>query len=1423
MPIPEERLYRPMRINRWFAVSSILMTASILWMIWVDYDRPFRAFQDDYYLGKAALAHLDYLDATREEKRKEIEEAEQRLADAKQFAEQTSGAKRANLKAERAEADLAFLKANAPWSHASQILEVTKDEYEKKLSEHGPNHPITKAAHEKFRGEEEEVDRLRKTKEEWEDKKKQLELDLRNLDKEVVAQEKRIAELKQVADAARQKDQQYRGVLTDKGLLGGLPIVKMVINAPMLDFTAPKNTPGRHQVYQLVLPDIRQRLNYLESYTTDRCTTCHVAIDDPEFSKDRLAQKLERSLPGVVEEMQRQGLGTVTAPAPPTVEGSDKPLPEGRVTEHWDRLTRKQQDAYFTELLKIVNNYLTQTGRKTIQLGQPLIAHPDLDLYVTVDSAHPMAKIGCTVCHEGNPQETDFVQAAHMPATHEIEEEWKHKYYIHMLGLPNVTFETIEHYWDRPMRLPQYSEAGCAKCHSQVADIDRFRGERKGSRLNLGQHLFREVGCINCHNVDALAGSRKVGPDLTRVASKLTPAFVQQWAFFPQKFRPSTRMPHFFMQENNRAESLNQFDPEPVQRTQAEVAAISKYLFAVSQPWKPLEKPDGVTGDVQRGRGLFRSLGCLACHANLAEFGEEWIAKDLMHREKLSAETAGYRYKAMTHEQRVRYAMQHFPDQTETIFEPDTVRFDPDRPYNPPTFSRFAPELSGIGSKTTAQWLYSWLMEPTLYAADTKMPSLRLTPAEAADIAAYLATLKNEEFEQREFEMDTARAQMANDLMFQILASQRSEARSQAIMRDEGKELTNMLVSLLRGSLGQRAAEGSVPPKTPDEVARLGEQAAQELIRPMPIEDKKLVFLGSKMINHYGCYACHKIPGFEETTPPGTDLGTAAASWAEKPVTQLDFAFYDDAFHDMRHEKEDIYQPIYPHDAKELAYWSPIPDDAEEQITHTHAAFAKHKMLNPRIWDREKIKKPYDKLKMPNYYFSEPEAEALTTYLLSRMPPRVNANLRVDYESGLEGPIAKGRSLTRELNCIGCHEIEDNAPSVHQYFLRELSGELRVDKVNAPPLLWGEGAKVQHNWFHRFLQHVEPLRPWLEIRMPTFNITGEQATTLVEYFAALSQDDSRKLAKALAPVNENIAAARAAAKHGEPTGGDWFLKDQLAGVAETLRQWAVERKLVRPGEVDLLANSPDDLVKAHAKMKDRVEFLKALYDVEYPFVEPSAALESDEHFKLGEQFTVDMGCLKCHVLGPMLPGPAKNTDDFVQMYRLDGVRGEGEQAVAILNGTPYPVGSVIDGHKIIRASNIYYETGDVDTKAVVEGPNASGETERVLLVAASAPNFGLTHERLRREWVFNWMLDPQAIMPGTKMPQNFPRVAKDGHLVITSPFEGDPRYPKTGPEQVNLLVDYLYDAGKRSARVPLPKTPAPKADEEFKEAEEFVD
>jgi len=140
MPVPEERLYNPERLNRWFAVASVLMTGSFLWMSYVDYARPWRDYQTNYYLSKAAMAHLSYLEAICEDQQQEIEEARRQRDRIVAELGETIAGEQARLEQERAEADLAFRKVNGPWSRASQVLEVTRDTYEKKLGAHGVEH-----------------------------------------------------------------------------------------------------------------------------------------------------------------------------------------------------------------------------------------------------------------------------------------------------------------------------------------------------------------------------------------------------------------------------------------------------------------------------------------------------------------------------------------------------------------------------------------------------------------------------------------------------------------------------------------------------------------------------------------------------------------------------------------------------------------------------------------------------------------------------------------------------------------------------------------------------------------------------------------------------------------------------------------------------------------------------------------------------------------------------------------------------------------------------------------------------------------------------------------------------------------------------------------------------------------------------------
>src|SRR5260370_19275061 len=54
-----------------------------------------------------------------------------------------------------------------------------------------------------------------------------------------------------------------------------------------------------------------------------------------------------------------------------------------------------------------------------------------------------------------------------------------------------------------------------------------------------------------------------------------------------------------------------------------------------------------------------------------------------------------------------------------------------------------------------------------------------------------------------------------------------------------------------------------------------------------------------------------------------------------------------------------------------------------------------------------------------------------------------------------------------------------------------------------PPSLIGEGERTQPDWLYQFLLDPQPVRRMTILRMPKFNLSKEEAKTLVDYFAAV--------------------------------------------------------------------------------------------------------------------------------------------------------------------------------------------------------------------------------------------------------------------------------------------------------------------------------
>jgi mono/diheme cytochrome c family protein len=564
--------------------------------------------------------------------------------------------------------------------------------------------------------------------------------------------------------------------------------------------------------------------------------------------------------------------------------------------------------------------------------------HPKQNLMVGSESPHPSNDFGCTPCHGGRDRATSFWSAGHSPVTEKQTATWKRKY--------DWEFDRFN---ETPILPLKFAEAGCYRCHADEANFP------DAPRLNAGLRLVEGLGCWGCHRIEGLEkqGLPRVGPSLEKVAAKVTRDWATRWVMDPSSFRPNTKMPNFFYQEN----FVNVSGPRPPTVAQQKmnvqgriendtmVNSIIAYIFEKSKP-AAVPAVSG-HGDAAHGQKLVSDRGCLGCH---------------------------------------------------------TV--DPSAPRDlTGTYRQFGPNLAGVGGKVSRDWLYAWIRDPKAWNPETKMPNLRLTDADALDIAEYLTTLRT-------------------PAGFDTVALPKTD------------------------------------PETLDRMALYFEMSSKTLfdakadLARMDLHSKE-VYTGEKLIAQYGCFACHRIPGFEDAKPIGTELTEEGS----KAVHRLDFGFL--------------------------------------HIPHNREAWFQTKLASPRIYDRDRARGWEEKLRMPNFRLTPLEQEELVTVVLGMQ--KLNASAAAKKElSPDETAIERGRRIVKNNNCQGCHIIEGFGGS-----FRSLVSDVSL----APPIIQGEGAKVQSDWLFGFLKAPKTgqIRPWLEAHMPTFGFSEKDLNDLTRYFASLDR------------------------------------------------------------------------------------------------------------------------------------------------------------------------------------------------------------------------------------------------------------------------------------------------------------------------------
>ncbi len=232
-----------------------------------------------------------------------------------------------------------------------------------------------------------------------------------------------------------------------------------------------------------------------------------------------------------------------------------------------------------------------------------------------------------------------------------------------------------------------------------VAAFERFAVHEEIAPESAGRLLLTELSCTACHATDDATLAAKGGPRLDRAGSRLRPGWIERYLADPASTKPGTTMP----------DVLGGLEPAEQQAT---IAGLVAYLGSRTGEF-PRIKASGVNpvpfrfwdgGDPDRGRELYHSVGCVACHS-------------------------------VDPDQPVTPQPESPLDEILDQLGPEELR---ELGLSSAARRVTSVPLPNVAEKYTAESLTHFLFRPEAARPSGRMPNLKLLTVEAADLAAYL-------------------------------------------------------------------------------------------------------------------------------------------------------------------------------------------------------------------------------------------------------------------------------------------------------------------------------------------------------------------------------------------------------------------------------------------------------------------------------------------------------------------------------------------------------------------------------------------------------------------------------------------------------------------------------------------------------------
>ncbi|MBI5552440.1 MAG: c-type cytochrome [Desulfobacterales bacterium] len=388
--------------------------------------------------------------------------------------------------------------------------------------------------------------------------------------------------------------------------------------------------------------------------------------------------------------------------------------------------------------------------------------------------------------------------------------------------------------------------------------------------------------------------------------------------------------------------------------------------------------------------------------------------------------------------------------------------------YNLPKFST---PFNGLSRKISSKaWLLKWIQEPAKIRPATLMPKFRLADEQLNDLVAYLYAIEDNQMKLSLADERKGSAEKGKTAFNQkgcvachsekpdvVGLTRRVPLLSEAGIKFKGDWLVNWISN-----------PAAINPDTWMPRLELTDEEIQNLTSYLRTlgdpEMKKYVSgivpegnqeNGARLAQSMGCLGCHQIRGNAEPAK----VGISVAEVADKRMEELPFG--------------------------------------SSKVPHTKWDWIENKITNPAIYKAENMP-----MSMPDFNLSPEEVEQLTVfYLFNRL-----LKLPEKYLVKSSDPSAlteRGQWMLSHFNCRGCHMlISGETPRIDGFLLK---------KSLVPPRIVDEAEKVQPAWLYNYLNRPSAMRPWLSIRMPTFNMGYEDRSMLIRYMYSLMADEKQKV------------------------------------------------------------------------------------------------------------------------------------------------------------------------------------------------------------------------------------------------------------------------------------------------------------------------